>query len=547
MSSIYAPWFNQVKISHRLWMGYGLTMTFAVAAIVVAAFQIHTLYARTTNHTDLLPSAQAIHAVMDGIGEARRYEMEHVIADDSTRLPQLESDIEQARAEVTSDLELLGTESTLPEDQDSYQRLQGLIGDVWKSQDQVLTLSRYKGAQAKQVAAARLLSGESKAAFERARTCAVGWAKLHNGPGTVTNELGSQRRAFIILGALTLFTLQIGLRSAHSTARFLTHPLDEAVMVAKSVARGDLTKRSSSDSSNWEVSREVRALMGSLDEMSTHLAALIIDMSRSAEAVSLTAHEISQSNDELAQRTMQQSMSLEQAAASMEKITSIGRNNATNAANADKLAHDAQQAAELGGAVVSQAVAAMGAINECSAKISSIVSVIDEIAFQTNLLALNAAVEAARAGEQGRGFAVVASEVRALALRSAEAAKQIKALISDSAEKVQTGTSLVDRSGQALTEILTSARKMTGLISEIANWSQEQAQGVQRINDTIVHLDEATQQNSALVRQGSAATQTLKEYADVLTKRASLFQIPQGLSQHIDSGLPDDSSCSGLS
>jgi methyl-accepting chemotaxis protein len=270
-------------------------------------------------------------------------------------------------------------------------------------------------------------------------------------------------------------------------------------------------------------SDEVCALFNALNEMSSHLSGLITEMRNSAQAVGATADEIARSNQELSQRTQQQASNLEETGASMEEVTSLCKNNSDNAGTADKLAHEAREQAESGGVVVGRAVDAMGAISKGSAKISSIIGVIDEIAFQTNLLALNAAVEAARAGDQGRGFAVVASEVRALALRSADAAKQIKALIIDSANKVQAGTELVDRSGQALSQILKSVREMTTLIKEIANSSHEQAEGVQRINEVILHLDGATQQNAVLVEEGSKASRILKDQATTLFQKTSFF------------------------
>jgi methyl-accepting chemotaxis protein-1 (serine sensor receptor) len=308
---------------------------------------------------------------------------------------------------------------------------------------------------------------------------------------------------------LAIVALLFGALASVRISRSFSRRISQAAQIARAVAQGDLSRRNDFYSSN-----EFGALLLALDDMSMQLTQLISDVFRSAEAVRATAKEIAQGNEELSERTQQQAASLEETAASMEQITSIGKNNADNARNADQLARDAQRLAETGGSIMSQAVTAMGAINDCSAKISNIIGVIDEIAFQTNLLALNAAVEAARAGEQGRGFAVVASEVRALAQRSAAAAKQIKALIIDSAEKVRTGTELVDRSGQALSEILSSVRKMTGLISEITGWVQEQSQRVVRVNEAILRLDGATQQNAALVEEGSAASRTLQEQAD---------------------------------
>jgi methyl-accepting chemotaxis protein len=207
----------------------------------------------------------------------------------------------------------------------------------------------------------------------------------------------------------------------------------------------------------------------------------------------------------------------------MEQMTGTVEKNAENASHANEIAHTAREQAEEGGNVVGKAVVAMQDIDESSRRISDIIGVIDEIAFQTNLLALNAAVEAARAGEQGRGFAVVAGEVRNLAGRSAEAAKEIKALIEDSVRKVQRGSDLVNRSGTTLESIVDSVKKVNGVVAEISMASHEQASGIAQVNATIGQMDEMTQQNAALVEQVSAASELASEQAQSLRELVAFF------------------------
>jgi len=270
-----------------------------------------------------------------------------------------------------------------------------------------------------------------------------------------------------------------------------------------------------------------KALAGGVNRLLDNMADVIRTMSRVVADVRTGADEIARGNADLSQRTEEQASSLEETASSMEQMTSTVKNNADNAAQASQLAIAARGQAERGGAVVQSAVVAMGGINASSKKIADIIGVIDEIAFQTNLLALNAAVEAARAGEQGRGFAVVASEVRNLASRSAGAAKEIKALIQDSVNKVTDGAKLVDESGKVLSEIMIGVKKVTDVVAEIASSSHEQASGIDQVNKAVVSMDEVTQQNAALVEEAAAAAQALAEQAGVLTELMARYRVDE--------------------
>jgi methyl-accepting chemotaxis protein len=269
------------------------------------------------------------------------------------------------------------------------------------------------------------------------------------------------------------------------------------------------------------------AMSRGVNQLADNMAEVVAKVKHVAAQVRQGAEEISVGSANLSQRTEQQSSSLEETASSMEEMTTTVKQNADNASQASQLAMAARDQADKGGAVVSQAVRAMAEINDSSKKIADIIGVIDDIAFQTNLLALNAAVEAARAGEQGRGFAVVASEVRNLAGRSATAAKEIKGLIQDSVRKVEDGSVLVTQSGQTLDKIVTSVKKVSDIVTEIAAASREQSSGIEQVNRAVIQMDELTQQNAALVEQATAASQSMAEQVRGLNDMLARYRVAQ--------------------
>ena len=327
----------------------------------------------------------------------------------------------------------------------------------------------------------------------------------------------------VVIGSLAAGALLLGAAFAWLLTRSIIRPLREAVHAAERVAAGDLTVRVHSDASD-----ETGALLRALGNMNDSLARIVDEVRGGTHAISGASGEIAAGSFDLSSRTEQQAAALEETAASMEELTGTVRQNADNARQANQLAITASSVATQAGTSVEQVVATMGSINASSRKIVDIIGVIDGIAFQTNILALNAAVEAARAGEQGRGFAVVASEVRSLAQRSASAAKEIKSLIDDSVEKVDTGTRLVDQTGATMREVVGSIQRVTDIMGEIASSSQEQITGIDQVNQAMGQMDNATQQNAALVEESTAATAALQDQAQRLAKVVDVFKLEAG-------------------
>jgi methyl-accepting chemotaxis protein len=323
--------------------------------------------------------------------------------------------------------------------------------------------------------------------------------------------------SILLCGGLALV---LALVLAVAISKPIAAQIDGAVKVADALAEGDLNTSFSSSGTN-----EVAHLMVALQRIQTNLAKVVANVRRGSESVAMASAEIAQGNQDLSSRTESQASSLEQTAASMAQLGAQVKQNAESARQANQLAMTASTVAVEGGEVVGQVVETMKGINDSSRKIGDITGVIDGIAFQTNILALNAAVEAARAGEQGRGFAVVASEVRSLAGRSADAAKEIKHLINASVERVEQGTSLVEKAGATMTEVVASIRRATDLMGEINAASSEQAMGVAQVGEAVMQMDQATQQNAALVEEMATGASSLNSQAIDLVHVVAIFKL----------------------
>jgi methyl-accepting chemotaxis protein len=382
-------------------------------------------------------------------------------------------------------------------------------------------------ADGNEAEAARLLDKEFTPAAQRYQDLlqelvTMQRASMDATAGGIDDNAVRSTQLLVILAACALLA---GAVLAWLLTRGIVRPIRDAVAVAETVAGGDLTHRIDASAQD-----ETGALLRALRHMNDSLVGIVSQVRGGTDTISTASREISAGNLDLSSRTEQQASALEETAASMEELTTTVRQNADNARQANQLAIAASEVAVQGGAVVSEVVTTMGAINDSAKRIADIIGVIDGIAFQTNILALNAAVEAARAGEQGRGFAVVASEVRNLAQRSAGAAKEIKELITASVANVDTGARLVDQAGTTMEQVVTSIRRVTDIMAEITSASQEQTTGIEQVNHAIGQMDQVTQQNAALVEEAAAAASSMQEQAATLADVVSVFKLDRAHS-----------------
>jgi len=341
----------------------------------------------------------------------------------------------------------------------------------------------------------------------------VGQAIAHDTSDTISLAI----KALAVIMAVML-ALLVGLYMVFARAVF--RPLTEAARLFDNIAAGDLTQRIQQRSTN-----EIGRLFSAVLRMQSGLTHTVTAVRGGVYEIHTGSREISAGNTDLSSRTEEQAASLEETAASMEQLAATVKLNADSSREASALAVDASRVAQRGGEVVGQVVGTMRAISQSSNRIAEIVSVIDGIAFQTNILALNAAVEAARAGEQGKGFAVVATEVRSLAQRSAQAAKEIKTLIDESATTVSLGSNQVEGAGATMQEIVVSVKRVADIIAEISAASAEQSAGIQQVNQAVSQMDSVTQQNAALVEEAAASAASLEQQAEQLRAAVAVFKL----------------------
>ncbi len=325
--------------------------------------------------------------------------------------------------------------------------------------------------------------------------------------------------AGVLMLAFGISAVVVAVLISYLATRSITRPLNEALGIAETVASGDLTSRI-----DVHAKDETGRMMQALQVLNNSLTTIVYKVRNNTEAIATASSQIATGNQDLSARTERQAGTLEETAASMEELTSTVRRNSDNAHSANQLAVNAAEVAVKGGEAVMEVVQRMREIHSSSKKIEDIIAVIDGIAFQTNILSLNAAVEAARAGEQGREFAVVASEVRALAQRSALAAKEIKTLIHESVEKVGAGNVLAEQAGTTMEDVVASIKRVNEIMSEIAQASREQSEGIEQVNQAMVQMDQVTQQNAALVEESVAAVGCLHEQTLNLLETVSVFK-----------------------
>jgi methyl-accepting chemotaxis protein len=516
-------WFRNRTVMAKLVLAFMAVATLMVVVTVKDLRSLGTLHEDFQDVYDnrLVPITQAA-AMQRAMLMVRVAVLRHVTATEPAQMKELEAEVRRHDGEFAEELKKYEATKLVPEEEQALAELKAKWADYRRARDgETLTLST---AGKKPEALAAAVGGVGRH-FDGAATAVDQLLAINT---KIAQDMARSADANYDFAFYTTLAMLAGgvlmaLLLGGGIARMISRPLATSVDVLEAVAAGDLTRRLDFDTED-EVGRLATALNGAVDGMRNALR----EVRRAADQAATASQEMSAASQTLSSGAQEQASSLEETAASLEEITGTVKQNADNARQANQLAVGSRDVAEKGGRVVAEAVEAMSEINASSRKIAAIITTIDEIAFQTNLLALNAAVEAARAGEQGRGFAVVAAEVRNLAQRSATAAKEIKGLIEDSVQKVEGGSELVNKSGETLSEIVGSVKRVTDIIAEIAAASSEQTTGIDQVNKAVSQMDQVTQANAAQTEELSSTAQALATQAQQLQTLVARFQLDDG-------------------
>ncbi|WP_081768705.1 methyl-accepting chemotaxis protein [Herbaspirillum sp. RV1423] len=511
--------FRKLRIGHQLAFSFGFIALLLLAVIFLTYGRIASLNANIgLTNNQLYPQTILAHRIKDKVNEA-------VI---SMRNALLVGDADKARAELdsieTGARAIVADINEIDKNTEAEQGRQYVAGLIAARQQFVAARTHFAETllQDKKSDASALLFSEvlpAQQSYFNALDGMIAFQEQRMTDNVRLSGADAQQTQYLLLG-ISLTALLLGALIARYTTLSITTPLAKAVVIARTVADGDLSSRIETDARN-----ETGQLLAALRDMNEGLLKIVSQVRSGTAAIASASSQIAAGNADLSSRTEQQAGSLEETVSAMDALTSTVRQNADNAKQANQLATSASDIAVAGGNVVREVVATMNSISDSSKKIVDIISVIDGIAFQTNILALNAAVEAARAGEQGRGFAVVAQEVRMLAQRSASAAKEIKTLIGDSVDKVGSGTLLVEQAGATMTDMVASVRRVTDIVGEISAASREQSNGLEEVNQAIGQMDKATQQNAALVEEAAGAALSMQQQTALLAQVVGVFRL----------------------
>ncbi|QIE25621.1 Methyl-accepting chemotaxis protein II (plasmid) [Caballeronia sp. SBC1] len=512
---------NNFKIGTRLGVGFATILLLLCTVGGLTLWQASHIYAGTVElGNDWLPSVQAAGRMQAYANNARRTTLRSILASDPKEKQEQRTEHDASVVklqEVFTNYEKLVSS---PEEQQLFDNIKSAWARYAAIDAKLLDLSDKGDAGFNDARA--LSSGDAGAAFTDTLKLIAADVELNRSGAEkeVARAASTYDSAVVSTGLLIAVAVFAGIAIGWLITRSITTPIGRAVVIAETVARGDLT-------ANIEVSGkdEASQLLAAMRHMNERLVDVVGRVRNSSDSIATGSAEIAAGNTDLSQRTEEQAASLEETAASMEQLTATVKQNAENALQGNSLAANASETAVRGGEVVNRVVQTMSEISSSSEQVAQIITVIEGIAFQTNILALNAAVEAARAGEQGRGFAVVAGEVRTLAQRSASAAKEIKDLISASVQRVHAGSQLVDEAGRTMGEVVQSVKRVTDLMGEISAASGEQHTGIEQVNQAVMQMDEVTQQNAALVEEASAAAQSMAAQSGTLRELVSVFQI----------------------